>query len=563
MTLLARPTRDNGTAQFSYDGDRICTVGLYVSGWQSSTLQRLFRSAASAPRFALEPEGTRLLTLDREGRCSLLEGDNGQVVTSLPRTSATSPTAIGLSQCGRLALLADQQRLVVQDLFSSEVMWHRDGSHDQLIPIRGGREWALVKSTNDRKARMQIEVWRWPFGTAPENTLELPSIGYYPAIQQDRLALDDGGTLRVLSLGDGRELFNVVTGTRAQSSWLHDGSLAVVYKPSLDKFEWHVDLYDASGLLAGRVVSQSMITNIAASPVSGDVLLSYLDGIVVIPRFDEYIREHSTTDWPIAPREANEEAYAFDTATYPEEQEECAEVEAETVDEIVTALAPHQRSAWTPVTAVGRGPIVGPKFGGVPWLSTDETWPRCGRCGGLMDLVLQLNDESLPRDAPQLFNGLLQVFLCSYESPVSGPCQNLAPFSNAALVRVCQPHGSPAYEDLADDDLFDEVRIVGWKPRFDIPDAIELRTLGVALSDEQDELLTQASQPHDGDKLLGWPAWQQSVVYHLCPHCSQTMRPIFQIDSQRHIPVPLGDGGRGWVLQCPDHTEMVAFAWTF
>ena len=123
-------------------------------------------------------------------------------------------------------------------------------------------------------------------------------------------------------------------------------------------------------------------------------------------------------------------------------------------------------------------------------------------------------------------------------------------------------YGLPSFNELADDDLIDELRIVSWTQVLDIPHAWELNALGFALSDEQEELLRVAPLPHDGDKLLGWPAWQQNVEQHRCPRCSAVMRPIFQIDSCKGVPVMLGDGGRGWIIQCPEHTDIVSFHWT-
>jgi hypothetical protein len=166
----------------------------------------------------------------------------------------------------------------------------------------------------------------------------------------------------------------------------------------------------------------------------------------------------------------------------------------------------------------------------------------------------------LPGEAAHLFQGLLQVFLCSDEE---GPCENLQPFSDASFARVCQPLGPPSHEDLADPELFEEMRVVGWERVVDVPAVTELRTLGVELSDEQGSELANADIPAGGDKLLGWPAWQQQVCYHRCPRCSATMRPLFQIHSNQNIPISLGDGGRGWIIQCPEHTEVVAFTWTY
>lgn len=88
--------------------------------------------------------------------------------------------------------------------------------------------------------------------------------------------------------------------------------------------------------------------------------------------------------------------------------------------------------------------------------------------------------------------------------------------------------------------------------------------MGVTLSDEQKDMHinNDFDFPIEGDKLLGWPAWQQNVERHECPICHEAMRPIFQIDACRGVPALLWDGGRGWIVQCPTHRDTVALHWT-
>jgi hypothetical protein len=158
---------------------------------------------------------------------------------------------------------------------------------------------------------------------------------------------------------------------------------------------------------------------------------------------------------------------------------------------------------------------------------------------------------------------VLQVFVCTYESTEG--CQTCEAFSNAALVRICDPAGPPAFSDLPDPELYDEQHICGWTRVLDLPHGGELLTKGITLSDEQQDMRigNGLNFPIEGDKLLGWPAWQQNVESHACPICQEAMRPIFQIDSCRGVPALLGDGGRGWIVQRPKHRDTLAFHWTF
>jgi uncharacterized protein YbaR (Trm112 family) len=71
-----------------------------------------------------------------------------------------------------------------------------------------------------------------------------------------------------------------------------------------------------------------------------------------------------------------------------------------------------------------------------------------------------------------------------------------------------------------------------------------------------------SASPVAGDKLLGWADWEQGVELVACPRCGNAMRILFQIDSCCGVPVMLADDGRGWVSQCPQHPDVVAFSWT-
>jgi hypothetical protein len=554
---ISRPTRDHASSQFSHDGERVYTAGLYVSAWQASTMERLFRvrRRPAGVGFALQPGRSRLLTAYSDGTLDLLDGATGAVISSC-HASMQESTSYGVSPCGEFALLASRKQLSVNDLSSGDVVWQHDGRVSQLVPLNAGNEWAFI-CEGPRRQSLHVEIWEWPFGSTARRAFELPVDGFNIRARGDRLVIARYSAVHVFSLLDGRELFVLKTDGTAHPEWLCDGTLLVVGRET-------VDVYGSDGAHVQRASAPTIYPySHSASPVRDDVMLSYMNGIVLIRNFREYLRTTPELPNPFAPRLRHEETYSFQESEYPQEQDELASFEAETVDGISAALAEFRQPTWLPVIESGQGAVVASKFGGVPWLSPRETWPRCGQCGGLMDLYLQLNSDDLPKECTSLFHGLLQVFLCNYEHPLTDHCMNLRPFSNASFVRVAQPDGLAAYHELADDDLFEELRIVGWTRQVDLPAKIELRTLGYELSDEQDALLSEASLPYEGDKLLGWPAWQQGVERNQCPHCRAVMRRIFQIDSCRGVPVLLGDGGRGWVLQCREHTEVVAFVWTF
>jgi len=64
------------------------------------------------------------------------------------------------------------------------------------------------------------------------------------------------------------------------------------------------------------------------------------------------------------------------------------------------------------------------------------------------------------------------------------------------------------------------------------------------------------------DKLAGWPRWVQDIEYPNCPTCDGVMNQfIFQLESDDNIPWLWGDLGTGYLVQCPEHKNKVAFLW--
>ena len=78
---------------------------------------------------------------------------------------------------------------------------------------------------------------------------------------------------------------------------------------------------------------------------------------------------------------------------------------------------------------------------------------------------------------------------------------------------------------------------------------------------DQDKLHEQIFNPHNRDKLGGWPHWIQGVEYPDCPQCNTRMQLVFQIDSNDNVPHMFGDVGCGHITQCPTHKDVVTFGW--
>ena len=221
-----------------------------------------------------------------------------------------------------------------------------------------------------------------------------------------------------------------------------------------------------------------------------------------------------------------------------------------------------KKTTWIPKTKDGDGGPTDSKFSGIPWLAQDESWPTCPNCRMPMQLFLQLNLETAPGLPEGLERkGLFQIFYCTNADPCCEvECEAFFPFAVSVLLRVVNPHGisgSPAQSPVPN--AFPPKTILDWKRQDDYPNWEEREDLGVSLSDEEAEAIDIF--PHIGEKLMGWPTWVQGVEYPDCPNCGETMRFLFQIDSEHNLPYMFGDAGCGHITFCANHPERMAFSW--
>jgi hypothetical protein len=202
-----------------------------------------------------------------------------------------------------------------------------------------------------------------------------------------------------------------------------------------------------------------------------------------------------------------------------------------------------------------------------------------------MQLFLQLNLSQLPQELEGRYGqGLVQLFYCAYTEV--GNCMadyGYAAFQGPKVVRVVQPAAGGRRRKIpVAEGYFPPKTIIGWEGGDDYPNSQDHEELGldyrydfslgtVRVSCGQPKLLfenqkssglTEAiSSALSGDKLAGWPCWIQQAEYPQCPRCRRRMEPVFQLDSNDNLPFMFGDCGCGHITQCPEHKEVVTFAW--
>ena len=67
--------------------------------------------------------------------------------------------------------------------------------------------------------------------------------------------------------------------------------------------------------------------------------------------------------------------------------------------------------------------------------------------------------------------------------------------------------------------------------------------------------------PIEGDKLVGWPFWEQNIEYPNCPICGEKMELVFQLYSEGNSPFIGCRTAHSHITQCQNHKHQLAFSW--
>ncbi len=236
---------------------------------------------------------------------------------------------------------------------------------------------------------------------------------------------------------------------------------------------------------------------------------------------------------------------------------------------VVTKFETYKRVPYFPACVNSDGALTDSKFSGIPWLGNGEEWPKCKNCDKAMQLFVQLNLDTLPKDCKVKGLGLMQFFYCTNSEPhCEVDCGSWFPNDKAMLVRIVLPEGaanSPQRTPVAD--AFAAKAIKRWEPgEAELPRVSELSSYEEIDEDELDALYEAENAesydgPSGGDKLGGWPDWIQDVEYPPCSTCEKPMQLVFQIDSTVNVDYMWGDSGCGHITQCPEHHDVLAFGW--
>jgi hypothetical protein len=568
--VAKHPLKEWYPVRITGDGGTVVTGHSHLCGWTTPSLERVFRvrPLPNPLGFAVHPT-SHLILCAGDGRFALLDGRSGDTIGECADEAFMGGGPFALSVCGSFAIHANGSELRVREIKTGVLAWRHafgDGWVSRMLPIHDGDRWVLHvfrKVPGEQAPRSHLEVWTWPFGTQPQRVLEPRLVSTRNlAVSRAGLIATEGHPrwreteLHVYAEHSDEPVMRREFGVLDQlNGWIGEDHIVCAA-------ENEIQIVDGStGARACTVALPGYSRHyVQFSPDGRDLALGYPQGVVYARGvFTEgWCDVRIDNPWPPVEKSAAPKRPARKIVADPffESRPPAAlrPLTATSREELLAALHEHRRPAWLPMLAAEQGPVTASKFGGVPYLPKPGSWPRCGSCGEWLQLLLQLNAADLPDEARDLFVGMLQVFCCTERA-----CTPTEPFSAATAVRLVALSGAAAYTSPPFAEAFLGRAITGWEQRVDYPAPEEVELLGIKVEQTPENEVFALG----GDKLLGWPGWPQNVGYVKCPQCRGRMRTIVEIASEQAVPHMFGDGGSGWVSQCPTHRTVLAFhcAW--
>jgi len=260
-----------------------------------------------------------------------------------------------------------------------------------------------------------------------------------------------------------------------------------------------------------------------------------------------------------------------------------SDIDPEKLEALRTRLAHHERTCWIPITEEGERADEPNKFGGSPWFLPRKRAPTCFRCKNTMALGLQLVLSGLPepirasfrpppRDARfiQSLGWLQETFPRRYQYDLRA--LRLDPVGRGVLQYflctgddcLCDQEPTSGYRFLPSADCrmrsakneLPPRTIVGWREARDLPHPADWGGLDLGFGPLDRALLAElVDPPYEGDKIGGWPCWEQGRFSPQTCGCDPGPEFLVQTASEDNLPVGYGDDGRQYAFFCPAHPD--------
>lgn len=227
----------------------------------------------------------------------------------------------------------------------------------------------------------------------------------------------------------------------------------------------------------------------------------------------------------------------------------------------ITSLNKHSKKAYIPLTeTVKEEHSIHSKFGGLPYLTPENEYPKCSNCGKHLQLLVQLNLEDLPENTE---NGLIQLYFCTNPNT---QCESKLTSKNitTSIFRKLEITGNSVIDSPDKEPIFPEKRITQFIEFIDYPHREDYYKMGIELQVPDaiyDYMMANnIGTTNANDKLFGYPHWLQSSEFTNTLK-SDNEHLLFQLASNDNLPFMFGDSGIGYLLKNRNHNNPLSFYW--
>jgi hypothetical protein len=218
-------------------------------------------------------------------------------------------------------------------------------------------------------------------------------------------------------------------------------------------------------------------------------------------------------------------------------------------------LAATVRDAWIVKARAGDKPST-VKAGGSALLDPAEAWPECALCRRPMPLLVQVSARALgaPDDASESPGSIVQLFYCTSEEPLCEvDAESWQRNDDAMLLRRLPAAGLAWRAPPALARPVKPKHLSKLEPKRDQPHARDLEA--------RCGIYGKAGRNLQGDKLGGWPRWEQVPDWPRCARCDRTMSQLVQLESDGFVGHRFGDCGRAHLFACDEHPDSLDWRW--
>lgn len=209
-------------------------------------------------------------------------------------------------------------------------------------------------------------------------------------------------------------------------------------------------------------------------------------------------------------------------------------------------------------------------LGGTPYMEKPDKWPRCDHCKKESGFIGQFNmSETLIDRNETSDRGIYSLFFCwsCYKDGADSPSWVVRIYVNPKpSLRVVVEPDSPVVEITPCRITYKKVLML---PTWENIDQLDDKEALIALLNDVDGTNLRYNYKHVYSLLGctesvvssigGYPQNKNDLLEEDCSQCGKSLGILVQIVSNNHSSIKWKKGTIGYILQCPDHREVIHF----